>query len=576
MVAILVIGGAYAQTDSPTATTATDATSSPTATSSSTTDLIQSLWAGADSLLSEYYPSTTITNVASLTWPSTVVIGSSTIAVHPSSTPTTNPTPTSSNPTNAAAPSSPAPTAGAASANANTTTGSDSSSDTADKRLGIGLGVGLGLLALAILVGALWLLHRRRRRTGSFMRRPAPPPDDEEILSWRSPVLGSHSHSQIPMAMAQHDPRWRGDGDDVGYHAAVVGGPAARGGGGVGQHQPPMALHPAYMRRAAGGEGEGGSEEFYSSSGEGNPFFTPAESRAELAATHSRTASREGIPLVTAPGVGMGGSGRHMHTTGGSDDPYAVAADGDRVGRERDIQRRPPTPLLHQLMSPVSPLSPTYGGGAGAGSNPFADHASPTTPRHQQQYPYQRTTPPRNAYDNPFASADDYQNPSPSQSQSIYDQGVSEGSYEGPYGHLPDPPIIPAKSPDRNSSPNVHYPSGAEISEFDFGIHHHHDHNSRSPNGSGSGNSSEEDGGDGWRRPGAAPSNHQGQRRVMEGGEEGEGPGLWGGRERYRRESFGGDSWHSGGSAGAARPVSWVRGDEWSQDQITRGRHELE
>ncbi|TKA55281.1 hypothetical protein B0A49_11716, partial [Cryomyces minteri] len=72
----------------------TQTTSTPSSSSSShSKDRIESLIDIGESLISSYYPSTTITDISTLTFPSTVVIGSSTFIVHTSSKST--PTPTS-------------------------------------------------------------------------------------------------------------------------------------------------------------------------------------------------------------------------------------------------------------------------------------------------------------------------------------------------------------------------------------------------------------------------------------------------------------------------------------------------
>jgi hypothetical protein len=49
-------------------------------------------------------------------------------------------------------------------------------------------------------------------------------------------------------------------------------------------------------------------------------------------------------------------------------------------------------------------------------------------------------------------------------------------------------PILPSRSPERRHSPQVHYPSWSEVSEFDFGNGRGKEHHSSS-----------ESGGDGWR-----------------------------------------------------------------------------
>lgn len=83
----------------------------------------------------------------------------------------------------------------------------------------------------------------------------------------------------------------------------------------------------------------------------------------------------------------------------------------------RSTQRRPPTPLVSPLM-----MSPT---------RPDENHSM-----------------------NPFASADD-------------DDDDDDDNFNDEDADFVAP-FVPAKSPKRRSSPQVHYPSWSEISEFDF------------------------------------------------------------------------------------------------------------
>ncbi|RMX79413.1 hypothetical protein D0868_16315 [Hortaea werneckii] len=103
-------------------------TASPTSSSknpTTTSDVPLELWGIAESLLSSYYPSTTVTQVASLTWPTAV--------------------------------------------------------------LGIAIGVSVGTVALIVLAIVLCCLHRRKKVTGGyFLRRRTPSITDSDIEAWRS------------------------------------------------------------------------------------------------------------------------------------------------------------------------------------------------------------------------------------------------------------------------------------------------------------------------------------------------------------------------------------------------------
>ncbi|KAG9734592.1 hypothetical protein KCU75_g17831, partial [Aureobasidium melanogenum] len=147
-----------------------------TADSSQVQNGIQTLLSEANSLIKSNYPSTTITDVASLTWPTTVVIGSQTYTI-----PSTDSTETSLS--TSASPTSVAPSSVASASSSNT---SPQTHDSGDKRLGIILGVVLGSIAVAIAALLIWFLHRRRKNTGSFFKRRPSSPSDNEVFSWRN------------------------------------------------------------------------------------------------------------------------------------------------------------------------------------------------------------------------------------------------------------------------------------------------------------------------------------------------------------------------------------------------------
>ncbi|PNS19949.1 hypothetical protein CAC42_7916 [Sphaceloma murrayae] len=79
----------------------------------------------------------------------------------------------------------------------------------------------------------------------------------------------------------------------------------------------------------------------------------------------------------------------------------------------------------------------------------------------------------RRSNPNPFASpADDYveHSPGPYGGSPVYHRrsgGYTRGNYED--DNAPTP-LLPQRSPQRRYSPHVHYPSGPEVSQFDFGL----------------------------------------------------------------------------------------------------------
>lgn len=227
---------AMAQSQGPTATlttspTATQTSSSSSITSSSSTssDVPLSLWNVANSLLTEYYPSTTLSGVSGLSWPATVTIGSSTYSVH-AADPTTTASLSNNN-----SESSP-----------NSSHNSSAPALTSDKKLGIGIGVAVGAVALIVLAIVLCCMRQRRKSTGSYFKRRATPSiTDSEIGGWNS-----RQHPSDPQTgwQTEHNNRT------------------------LAPYAPPMAMHPAYIRHHSS-----------QSTSENNPFFTPEErSTAQL------------------------------------------------------------------------------------------------------------------------------------------------------------------------------------------------------------------------------------------------------------------------------------------------------
>ncbi|GAB7348473.1 hypothetical protein MBLNU459_g6885t1 [Dothideomycetes sp. NU459] len=405
----LMAGVAAAQTNSASetgASTVTSAADQSAATDSSNSDLIQSLISGAESLLSSVYPSSSITQVASLTWPTAVVIGGSTYSVGSSSTAPSSFV-TSSSISSSVTNSKLVQTSAAAEATS-TVQPNHSGTNRADKRIAIVVGVVLGCVAFAVFGFLVWFLHRRNKRTGTFFRHRPSSPSESEIHEWRSPTS---STSQFPEKYAN-----------------------------MSAPPPPMPLMTA--RHWSNGETTSPMDRSGSSS---NPFYTPHESHAELAADSSRRNSIRSI--------------------------HELRGDGPR---QQSDNNRPPTPfspaaMMAMASGPVSPISPSD------------EHQNHTFFRPQQQQQDYRAVFDQRPHDprNPFAHEDDYDDED-DDDDNVFDT----------------PPRIPTRSPKRNSSPVVHYPSGPELSTFDFGL----DHDRRL-----GGSEEQINGGDGWRRPAHGP-----------------------------------------------------------------------
>ncbi|KAK0266699.1 hypothetical protein LTR91_022387 [Friedmanniomyces endolithicus] len=228
---------------------------------SSSTDEPLALWSEARTLLSSYYPSTTLTQVASLTWPSAVVIGSSTYSVPPKSTGT------------------PATSVLAESTTAATPVAS--SGMRSDEKLGVGIGVAVGAVALIVLGLIFCVLHKRRKASGTFFkRRPTPSVSDSDVEAWRSPMsrqTSSRSYGPSRDWMQQYN--------------RMSEAPVA------GVQPPPMAMHPAFVHQHSS-----------RSTSEENPFFTPSES-----------------PDYSMTGAGAAAAGAGAHGYRNTDTPSTVS-----------------------------------------------------------------------------------------------------------------------------------------------------------------------------------------------------------------------------------------------------------
>lgn len=239
---------------SPTTTAAPDSTtSSPD--EASTTDVPMHLWSVANGLLTSYYPSTSLTGVATLSWPDTVVIEGTTYNVQSLSDAVATSTPATSLSTHqavvstSATPTDPPATQGTKEPHQNGPIG--------DKRLGIILGCVIGLVVL-ILVGVLfWCLRRRKSDTGSFfMRRRTPSNASSNVRSWLpSNGADTYGNTAYVSAGAANSDVWEKPQPQVAVRPQMA--------------EPRMSQHPAFAPARLQGSSRSTSEE--------NPFYTPAE-----------------------------------------------------------------------------------------------------------------------------------------------------------------------------------------------------------------------------------------------------------------------------------------------------------
>ncbi|OQO12173.1 hypothetical protein B0A48_02814 [Cryoendolithus antarcticus] len=385
-----------ASTESTLATLATSVTSAPSssitsaASSSTTTDIPLELWSIAESLITSVYSTSSITDVQHLSWPATVVIGTSTHKMQSSSTST---------------PAVISPAATETSAAANTT---GKHSPLTDRSLGIALGVVFGLLALAVLGFVLFCLRRRKqKRGGSGLFRRDPSVSESDIEGWRSPTLPqmgaaatSHRGGQM---MQRHDRPSR----EWVEHYNRLGD----------QRTPPAHLHPAFAAQQH-------SQMQETPSSEENPFFTPEERSEHSMAQYEAAREFTSDDLDTA---------YHPGYITPAEPTYPL----ESKTRRSQSSRHDSSPS-GQHSRPVTPFNPL---------------AMMSPPQHKQHHA-----------ENPFTSPED---------ELEHDLGTHRGYHPAPYDDDEErdlvSPILPTRSPERRSSPMVHYPSWGEISEFDFG-----------------------------------------------------------------------------------------------------------
>lgn len=438
---------------SPTAAsdTPTGDASSPVSagTEPTTTDLPMELWGIANSLLSSYYPSTTITNVADLTWPGQVNSGSSTDS--DSSAATSSISPSTSGIITSSTPSSTLATVPVSShdvsrpvttdaSTANEAKPSDSPEKAAgypkDRTLGIALGVVFGVLALAVMAFVLICVHKRQKKhggTGIFpsRRRRATSPTDSEVGAWRArhPHMSLVAPVAAPVCQMVHN---RPPRELVDRYNRLE------------DHQtPPVHMHPAFMhaRNDSGGL-----------SSETNPFFTPAERSIANASNHGEDykAYHPGLERPTENTSRANNEQNEYHPgypkSPGFDasvvpySPYRPDARRSQSSYKRssssgrseaELYDRPPTPFSPMMMLQTSSSPPQ---------------------QQQQQQPQQ----------DPFTSHED---------EDIAQRQRLTRPFSDVYedeDDLVSPIQPPSKSPARRNNPLVHYPSWSEVSEFNF------------------------------------------------------------------------------------------------------------
>lgn len=215
--------------------TSRPASSTSTARAAFTTAVVPIyLYSAVDSLLTHYFPSTTPHDLAAVSWPSTLVIGTATYGLHSGqretpvglahSAPSPDPSPSSS------------------------ATNKQTAAQRNDKRLGIILGVVIGSVAIAVMAVLFWCLARRRRRTGSFFMRRS----TLSASSTRSRRLGAFGASPY-----------------------VSGGSSRRPNMSEMRQNEPALLRPAVLHHHSS-----------RSTSEDNPFYTPLERRSGLLDQH--------------------------------------------------------------------------------------------------------------------------------------------------------------------------------------------------------------------------------------------------------------------------------------------------
>ncbi|KAF2722840.1 hypothetical protein K431DRAFT_283666 [Polychaeton citri CBS 116435] len=392
-------------------------TSTTSATSASTTDPPLAFWSLADSLISSYYPSTTITNINDLTFPPTVVIGGSTIVA---SSTVLDQTPTSRSsilPTSSISGNQAQQSSDAAAPVTSTASPSHQRSDEGDRNLGIILGVVLGAISLGLLVTLIWCLRRRRQHRG-LQERQQPSPSQTEIASeWRRETTGT---PQMWLDL---------------YNRQVW------------QHTPPVSKHPAFIHSLA---------QPRTPAERSDPFLSSQERVDAPLAGRAHSSSREMVAAPAeldatpsaAPSTAMLQHSRSPYTRDLTNSSGSSSVPFYTPDESVEPQYR---------VAPLDFLSPAE---SAQQSMPFLEHHEPTKPAAPVfPMPYNQSRQLiNNDLDPPSHSRySPYRDSNPFMSQEENDTSTDAIS-----------PILPVRNPKRGSAPKIHYPSWKEVSGFNF------------------------------------------------------------------------------------------------------------
>ncbi|KAK5168034.1 uncharacterized protein LTR77_006602 [Saxophila tyrrhenica] len=248
----------------------TQESASDTATAPATTttqDVPQALLSIADSLIDANYPSQTIEDIRTLSWPTTVVIGTQTYTIGSESTATSSSTPTSQ--TSQTSKTDAASTTNDISKPEETEvkSASEPSHKADDKRLAIIIGVVIGVVVLIVLGTVFCCLHRRKKDNGSFFLRRSTP----SVRSNGSWMPGSqrpdtYGHTAYVSAGKQGPDTF----GNTAYVSPAMSSPHQRKYPQMSTIErgttPPVDAHPAYLHH-----------ESSRSTSDENPFYTPEE-----------------------------------------------------------------------------------------------------------------------------------------------------------------------------------------------------------------------------------------------------------------------------------------------------------
>jgi hypothetical protein len=463
------------------------ATSSISGSGSSSTDVPLELWGIANGLLSSYYPSTTVSNVASLTWPSVVVIGSSTYTREPptaslKTSPTTAPSTLATSAISSQDVSRPVTTDSTApnEAEPSDTPEEPSDSPPKDRTLGIALGVAFGVLALGLMAFALLCIHHRQKKhggTGLFpsRRRRAGSPTDSEVGAWRA----RHPHMGLVANVASGNRPMTQIRDNDDSNNLPPREWVKRYNRLQDQQTPPAHMHPAFMHRHNDSVG---------TASESNPFFPPTDHGQTQSPpqqiigasgyNNERSDYHPGYPnpkpsfdVTTAPYTSYRPEEDETRRSQSShpDECRRSSFSSERsYGGDVDLERnsRPPTPFSPMMMLQTS--LPPFQREAHLESQPQSQ-TQPQPPPQPQHHNRDHSNP----FTSPSDPSEDHSHHHPQHYQTLIPNHPLEDEDDDDIVH----PMLhqqhqhqrpPSKPPARRHSPMVHYPSWSEVSEFDF------------------------------------------------------------------------------------------------------------